>query len=78
MASANLDLDVILAFTVKLARDVCPASVSHLVRLILDQAGAMIRNGQEERFASEAAEDSEKVNSVDVSGSLFTPPCLKS
>ncbi|WVQ85962.1 hypothetical protein IAT38_008130 [Cryptococcus sp. DSM 104549] len=48
--SADLDLDSILAFAIKLARD----------------AGDLIRTGQEKRFASEAATEDSKVNSVDL------------
>ncbi|EIW70099.1 hypothetical protein TREMEDRAFT_56815 [Tremella mesenterica DSM 1558] len=46
---AELDLDSILEFTIQLARE----------------AGAMIKNGQERRFASGASED-QKLNSVDL------------
>ncbi|OCF34504.1 myo-inositol-1(or 4)-monophosphatase [Kwoniella heveanensis CBS 569] len=49
-ASPELDLDSILAFTIKLALD----------------AGEMIRDGQQKRFASESASEDEKVNSVDL------------
>ncbi|KAL7420847.1 hypothetical protein Q5752_004800 [Cryptotrichosporon argae] len=48
--SADLDIDEILAFTIKLGLE----------------AGAMIREGQEKRFASESATELEKINSVDL------------
>ncbi|OCF78710.1 hypothetical protein I204_00654 [Kwoniella mangroviensis CBS 8886] len=49
--SAQLDLDSILEFTINLALE----------------AGELIRSGQQKRFASESANEDEKVNSVDVS-----------
>ncbi|WVF68015.1 hypothetical protein IAT40_002777 [Kwoniella sp. CBS 6097] len=49
-SSTELDLDSILAFTIKLALD----------------AGQMIREGQRKRFASESANEAEKANSVDL------------
>ncbi|WVN89804.1 uncharacterized protein L203_105034 [Cryptococcus depauperatus CBS 7841] len=48
--TADLDLDSILQFTIQLALD----------------AGKLIREGQEKRFASETAQATEKVNSVDL------------
>ncbi|ODN83056.1 hypothetical protein L202_01281 [Cryptococcus amylolentus CBS 6039] len=48
--SAELDLDSILQFTIQLALD----------------AGKLIREGQENRFASESTHEDEKLNSVDL------------
>ncbi|KIR37076.1 myo-inositol-1(or 4)-monophosphatase [Cryptococcus deuterogattii 99/473] len=50
MANTELDLDSILQFAIKLALD----------------AGQIIREGQEKRFASENALEDEKANSVDL------------
>ncbi|UOH80197.1 hypothetical protein LQV05_002846 [Cryptococcus neoformans] len=50
MTPIELDLDSILQFTIKLALD----------------AGQIIREGQEKRFASESAQEDEKLNSVDL------------
>ncbi|KAE8539910.1 hypothetical protein D1P53_003848 [Cryptococcus gattii VGV] len=50
MTHTELDLDSILQFAIKLALD----------------AGQIIREGQEKRFASESAQEDEKANSVDL------------
>ncbi|KAL0252599.1 hypothetical protein I308_101991 [Cryptococcus tetragattii IND107] len=50
MAHTELDLDSISQFAIKLALD----------------AGQIIREGQEKRFASESAQEDEKANSVDL------------
>ncbi|KAI9637081.1 uncharacterized protein MKK02DRAFT_34123 [Dioszegia hungarica] len=50
MSTNEVDLDAILAFAINLAQD----------------AGKMIRDGQAKRFASEAASEDAKLNSVDL------------
>ncbi len=71
MASANLDLDAILAFTIKLALDVSVLYHTSLTLIRADMRSGRRddpeRPGRALRFASEAAAEKEKLNSVDVS-----------
>lgn len=64
--SPQVDVDEILAFTIKLALEV---SRSRHGPGLTNQAGEMIRVGQARRFACESAVEATKVNTVDVSHS---------